>query len=115
MYVLMQAGRAVSEIVMWKRPDGNIEIKNLATSAPERGKGYAGELIEYVKKIYAHRYPKMYVGTSEEMIPYYERFGFRWEYTEKDFFVDNYDNEIIECGHRLRDMEYLSMELDNID
>ena len=45
MYVLFESGRAVSEIVLWTRPDGHAEIKSLATRAEDRGRGYAEELI----------------------------------------------------------------------
>ena len=112
MYVLMESGRPVSEIVMYRRADGHIEIKNLATAADCRGKGYAGALIEYVQKLYAPRYEKMYVGTDMSTVPFYERFGFRREYTARNFFVDNYEKEVIdETGKKLEDMEYLSMKL----
>jgi hypothetical protein len=53
----------------------------------------------------------MYVGTDRSMIPYYEKFGFRPDYVEPNFFVDNYENPIVVDGVRLRDMHYLSMEL----
>jgi thymidine kinase len=112
MYVLMESGRAVAEIVIWERPDGHIEIKNLATAADCRGRGCAGTLIEYVRKLCLPRYEKMYVGTDMETVPFYEKFGFRREYTAKNFFVDNYEKEIItETGKKLADMEYLSMKL----
>lgn len=112
MYVLMESGRAVSEAVMWERPDGYIELKNLATAADCRGRGLAGELIEHVKNIYALRYRKMYVGTSCDNVAFYEKFGFRRDYVAENFFVDNYENEIIDDnGEKLVDMYYLSIEL----
>ena len=44
-------------------------------------------------------------------MPYYGKFGFRYEYTEKDFFVKNYERPVVDHGVVLRDMQYLSMEL----
>ena len=57
----------------------------------------------------------MYVGTDMSTVPFYERFGFRREYTARNFFVDNYEKEVIdETGKKLEDMEYLSIELKKI-
>lgn len=111
MYVLLESGRPVSEIALYPRPDGCIEIKSLATDPSARGKGCAGELIRHAVKLCAPKYRKMYVGTDPSMIPYYEKFGFKPEYVEPNFFVDNYENPILVDGVRLRDMHYLSMEL----
>ena len=112
MYVLMESGRAVSEIVMWERPDGYIEIKNLATAKDARGRGCAGILIEHVKKLFAPRYSRMYVGTSFDNIGFYEKFGFKKDYVAENFFVDNYENPVIDDnGETLVDMQYLSLEL----
>ncbi len=111
MYVLLESGRAVSEIVLYQRADGHIEIKSLATDADARGKGYAGELIRHAIRLCAPRYRRMYVGTDRSMIPYYEKFGFLPDYVEPNFFVDNYEDPIIVDGVQLIDMQYLSMEL----
>ena len=112
MYVLTKSGRVVSEIVLWPRPDGYIEIKNLATAADSRGQGNARRLVEYVKTIYAPLYEKMYVGTSAGNVSFYEHLGFVRAYTAKNFFVDNYENAVIdESGQPLVDMEYLVLTL----
>lgn len=111
LYVLLESGRAVSEIALYPRPDGHVEIKSLATDPAARGKGYAGELIRHAIRLCALKHRRMYVGTDESMIPYYERFGFRADYVEPNFFVDNYENPIVVDGVQLKDMSYLSMEL----
>jgi len=110
-YVMVESGRVVSEIALYPREDGHIEIKNIATAPDQRGLGHAGNLIEYAKKLCARDYKRMYVGTSDDMIPYYERFGFSRDYVAKDFFVDNYSEPVVENGRVLRDMQYLSLEL----
>ena len=110
-YVVIESGRVVSEIALYPREDGHIEIKNIATAPDQRGLGHAGKLIEYAKKLCSRDYKRMYVGTSDEMIPYYERFGFIRDYIAKDFFVDNYVEPVVENGRVLRDMQYLSLEL----
>ncbi|MEZ3461563.1 MAG: GNAT family N-acetyltransferase [Lachnospiraceae bacterium] len=44
-------------------------------------------------------------------VPFYEKCGFRKSHTIKNFFVDNYDHPIFECGKQLTDMVYLRMRL----
>ncbi len=44
-------------------------------------------------------------------VPFYEKCGFRKSHTIKNFFVDNYDHPIFECGKQLTDMVYLKMRL----
>lgn len=112
LYVLLESGRAVSEIALYPRPDEHIEIKSLATDPAARGKGYASDLIRHAIRLYASKYRRMYVGTDASMIPYYERFGFKPDYVIPNFFVDNYENPIVVDGVRLTDMQYLSMDLD---
>jgi len=110
-YVLMESGRVMSEAALYVRSDGQAEIKNIATVPDQRGLGHAAALIRHVIKLCRGRYERLYVGTSDDMIPYYERFGFVKDYVEKDFFVDNYAEPIVENGRVLRDMQYLSLEL----
>lgn len=111
LYVLLESGRPVSEIALYPRADGHIEIKNLATAPEARNKGFAGELIRHALRICAPRYSRIYVGTDASMAPYYESFGFRKDYVEPNFFIDNYENPIIVDGTPLTDMQVLSMPL----
>ncbi len=110
-YVLKESGRVMSEIALYPREDGEVEIKNIATVADQRELGHAGALIRYAKELCRNKYKRMYVGTSEDMIAYYESFGFKKDYVEKDFFAVNYENPVVENGRVLRDMQYLSLEL----
>ena len=107
MYVLLVNGQAASEAVVTRRDDGDYEIKNLATAPDSRGRGYAGRLIRHLFKLFANRGGRMYVGTSPAMVGFYEQFGFRRDYVEKDFFTRNYPEPIIEDGAVLTDMIYL--------
>jgi thymidine kinase len=111
LYVLFERGQAASVLMLAPRADGHIEIKSLATDPGARGKGCASALIRHALRVCAPKYERIYVGTSEEMRPFYERFGFRYAYTEKDFFVTNYQKPVIEQGVVLRDMLYFSMRL----
>lgn len=46
-------------------------------------------------------------GDSPLTIPFYEKCGFTRSHTVKNFFTDNYDHPIYECGIHLVDMIYL--------
>ena len=53
----------------------------------------------------------MYVGTSESMTSFYERFGFVPSHIVKNFFTDNYPEPIFEDGSQCIDMVYLKKKL----
>lgn len=111
LYVTMVNGQPVCEAVVLQRNAEVCELCNLATDAAHRGKGYAGRLIRHLLKIYRPRCRRMEVGTDRSMMPFYERFGFRYAYTRENFFLDNYHPPIVENGVLLKDMEVLSLEL----
>ena len=54
----------------------------------------------------------MYVGTGDSplTLPFYEKCGFKVSHRVKDFFIENYDNPIYECGKKLTDMVYLKKD-----
>ena len=95
MYVGLEDNVPVCEVVITKVDDEECELKNIATDPNFRGKGYAQELIRYVFNEYKDRYKRMIVGTTENMIPFYVLNGFtKYHHTVKNFFVDNYEEEI---------------------
>lgn len=112
MYVVIEQGKAVSEIVITKVNDEECEIKNLATLEEYYGNGYASSLIEYVIEKYKDKYQRMIVGTTEKMIPFYVLNGFKtYLHTVKNFFIDNYKEEIWDGDFRCIDMYYYSRKL----
>ena len=50
-------------------------------------------------------------GDSPLTVPFYQRCGFTEHHRVKNFFLDNYDHPIVECGVTLCDMVYLSRPL----
>lgn len=44
-------------------------------------------------------------------LPFYEKLGFARSHIIPDFFTDNYDHPIYECGILLTDMVYLKKVL----
>lgn len=99
--------------VVTKEDDRTSELKNIATYKEFHGQGYGKKLVEYVFEYFKNDFDTMYVGTGDSplTVPFYEKCGFIQSHRIKDFFIENYDNPIYECGKRLTDMVYLKKEL----
>lgn len=112
MFVLDEDG-VKGEIVVFERPDGICEIKNLAVVPEFQNRGYGRKLIEFVCDKFKNKYPYILVGTGDGglAVPFYEKCGFFKCFTVKNFFTDNYDHPIFENGKQLTDMVYLTKEL----
>ena len=93
-------------VIITNEPDGIIEIKNIATDPNCRRKGYGKKLIDFIVKQYSGQYSVLQVGTGDSplTIPFYEKCGLERSHIVKDFFIDNYDHPIYECGKQLVDM-----------
>ena len=112
MYVLDNNG-IKAECVGTNESDNVLEIKNIAVLPECQGMGYGKSLIEFVAKEYSNRYTVLQVGTGDSpfTIPFYEKCGFVKSHSVENFFIDNYDHPIIECGVQLKDMVYLQMKI----
>ena len=108
MYVFDDNG-VKSECVITDEGNGIIEIKNIATVPEHQGKGYAKNLIDFLVKEYGGKYSVLQVGTGDSplTVPFYEKCGFVRSHSIPNFFTDNYDHPIFECGVQLVDMVYL--------
>ena len=113
MFVLVDEG-VKGECVVTDEGNGVLEIKNIATAPEHHGKGYGKALIEYVAGRYKGQFSVLQVGTGDSplTIPFYEKCGFVRHHRIKNFFVENYDHPIMECGVQLVDMIYLRRGLD---
>lgn len=112
MYVLIDGG-VKCECVVTNEENGILEIKNLATEPASQKQGYGKAMIEFIAQRYKGAYSVLQVGTGESplTIPFYEKCGFIRSHTVKNFFTDNYDHPIYECGVQLVDMIYLRKRL----
>ena len=112
MYVLDDNG-VKSECVVTDEGNGIIEIKNIATTPEHQGKGYAKALIDFLVKEYGGNYSVLQVGTGDSplTVPFYEKCGFAHSHSVPNFFTDNYDHPIYECGVQLVDMVYLQRKI----
>lgn len=112
MYVLDDNG-VKAECVVTDESDGILEIKNIAADPNYQGKGYGKTLINFIVEKYSGQYAVLQVGTGDSplTIPFYEKCGFTRSHILKNFFIDNYDHPIYECGVQLTDMVYLQRKL----
>ena len=112
LFVLYKDNEIISLAVISIIDNEICELKNLVTMDKYRGKGYASRLLKYLFGTYKQKYKKMIVGTSENNIPFYVKNGFdRYYKTIKNFFIDNYEDEIWDNGIRCIDIYYYCKEL----
>ena len=112
MYALDDNGLK-SQCVVTDEGNGVLEIKNIATVPEHQGKGYAKALIEFLVMEYKGKYSVLQVGTGDSSltVPFYEKCGFVRSHIVPNFFTDNYNHPIYECGVKLVDMVYLQKTL----
>lgn len=99
--------------VVTNEGNSTFEIKNIATEPKHQGKGYGKKLIDYLCEYYKGRCKTMLVGTGDSpgILSFYQKCGFIVSHRIKNFFTDNYDNPIFDCGSQLIDMIYLKKVL----
>jgi len=103
LYALMVNGRTAAVAVVLRRDDGAWELMNLAVAPDMRGRGYGGRMLRHLFKVLSARCDRLYVGTSEGNVPFYEHFGFVKDHAIKEYFTEHYDVPIIEDGRVLKD------------
>lgn len=98
--------------VVTKENDRIYELKNIATYEKFHGQGYGKKMIEYIFEYFQADCDIMYVGTGDSplTVPFYKKCGFIESHRIKNFFIDNYDHPIFECGKQLIDMVYLKRQ-----
>ena len=112
LFVLTYENEVATIAVVITIDEETVELKNLVTKEEYRGKGLGKAMIKYLSEKYKTRFKKMIVGTSENNIPFYVKQGFdKYEKTLKNFFIDNYDEEIIDGNLKCIDMYVYSKKL----
>lgn len=108
-------GQPIGIIVSLPKDPETIEIINLSVSPNFRRKGIATALIKKTLILAKEKgYETIEIGTgstSFQQLYLYQKCGFRMTAIDRDFFVEHYDEEIIENGLVLRDMVRLSQKL----
>lgn len=114
-YVAEDSSKTVGVIVLLSVSKDEIELMNIAVANEYQSKGVGKKLVEHAVAISKKKGAlRLNVGTgnsSISQIAFYKKNGFRIMGVKKDFFIDNYEEEIIENGIVCRDMILMSMEL----
>lgn len=112
LFVLTYKDDVACIAVVTKIDEDTVELKNIATKKEFRGNGYGKKMLKYLADNYKQKYKKMLVGTTENNIPFYVKQGFdKYEKTIKNFFVENYDEEIWDGDLHCIDMYCYSKDL----
>ena len=111
-YALKKEDELISIAVILHIDRKTLELKNIVTKESYRNKGYAKILLKSLCGNYKQKYDRMLVGTTENNIPFYVKQGFdKYEKTIKNFFIDNYDEEIKDGDLICTDLIYYSKDL----
>ena len=111
-YALKKEDELISIAVILHIDRKTLELKNIVTRENYRNKGYAKTLLKSLCGNYKQKYDRMLVGTTEYNIPFYVKQGFdKYEKTVKNFFIDNYNEEIKDGDLICTDLIYYSKDL----
>ena len=95
--------------------EGNqiLEIKNIAVEPDCQRKGYGKALVDFICEKFKDEYSALQAGTGDSplTVPFYKKCGFERAHIIKNFFTDNYDAPIVECGKQLADMIYFKKKM----
>ena len=112
LFVLTYKEEIACIAVVLKIDESTVELKNIVTKKEYRGQGLGKKMLKYLADNYKQKYKKMLVGTTENCIPFYVKQGFdKYEKTIKNFFIDNYKEEIIDGDTKCIDIYYYSKDL----
>ena len=111
-YALKKEDELISIAVILHIDRKTLELKNIVTKENYRNKGYAKTLLKSLCGNYKQKYDRMLVGTKPNNIPFYVKQGFdKYEKTIKNFFIDNYKEEIKDGELTCTDLIYYSKDL----
>ena len=113
MFILREKNNLIAVCIVIDAGNKILEIKNLAVDKKFQGKGYGKFFINFLEKNFGKDFEILQVGTGDSplTIPFYEKCGFKRHHAIKNFFVENYDKKIFECGVQLVDMIYLQKKI----
>lgn len=115
MYLAKINDKVVGEYVLLDRSNGLAEIMNIAVDEKFQGQGIGKQLLMHaIKTAKDIGFKIVEIGTSNAshaQLTLYQKCGFKIDHIKKNFFVDNYEEEIFDNGIRCVDMIMLSQEL----
>ena len=111
-YALKKGDELISIAVILPISRKTLELKNIVTTEKYRNKGYAKTLLKSLCGNYKQKYDRMLVGVAENNIPFSVKQGFdKYEKTIKNFFIDNYKEEVKDGDLVCTDLIYYSKDL----
>lgn len=114
-YIVEEASQVVGVYVLLPTRPGTIELVNLALSDTYQGKGIGKKLVrDALKRAKSKGFKTIEVGTgnsSLNQLALYQKCGFKIAWIDKDYFIRNYEEDIMENGIQCVDMIRLSQDL----
>lgn len=112
-FIACAKGSVVGVCVIKPISERALELMNIAVSPSVQQNGVGTQLLRHViEKVKASGAQRLEVGTGTfgYQLTFYQRQGFRVNCIDKDFFLNNYPEPIIENGIQHKDMLRLSLE-----
>lgn len=114
-YVAEENGEKIGVFVIVALPGNTLEIKNIAVCEDRQGQGIGKKLLQEAIEIAKRKgCVHIEIGTGNSSIgqlALYQKCGFRITGVVKDFFVQHYDEVIMENGIQCMDMIRLKLEI----
>lgn len=114
-YLAKVDSKVIGVLVLHPIDSTSLEIKNIAIDESEQGKGYGKELLGYSELVGRELgFEKLVIGTGNSSIgqlALYQKVGFEMSRIEKDFFINNYPEPIVENGIQCKHMIILEKVL----
>lgn len=112
-FAALQNGSIAGVCAVVPRVQGSHELMNIAVDPARQQRGIGTQLLAHVIDTYRREgAARLEVGTGAFGYPlaFYQRHGFRAFQVDRDFFLRNYDEAIIEDGIQHRDMLRLAID-----
>lgn len=115
LYVL-KLEEVIGLIALCEYDEDTIEIKNLAIKKEYQNLGYGKMLIDFIEKTFRNKYNFIILGTGDSplTIPFYTKLGFKRYEIIENYFLENYNHEIIENDVLLKDLIILKKKIGEI-
>lgn len=114
-FVMENQNQLIGAYVLLPTRPETIELVNIAVQENFQNKGIGKQLIRHaLERAKEQGFQTIEVGTgnsSMSQLAFYQKCGFRITGVDKDFFIEHYEEELMENGIPCRDMIRLSKSL----
>lgn len=109
-----QHGQIVAVCVVNTQTKHQCEITNISVETQFQKSGVGSKLLKFaLQALKSLRYKRVVLGTGTfgYQLTFYQRFGFRFDYIDKDYFLTHYPEPIFENGIQHKDRINLYLDL----